>query len=141
MGFQKNVPLFFEYEYDFDVDGGAVGTIAMRCLGANALASGLVLKNFTLYIETTLTSGGSATLTLGNSADADGYSVDFFGTPTAGVAFAAGAHAGALLWDDTNDVALEYVIPSAAASIPKLTVGTAALTAGKIKVVFEAFQP
>jgi hypothetical protein len=127
MGFQKDVPLQFEYEYDFAVDGGAVSAIPLRCKGLNALASGLVVTGFDLYVETTFTSAGSATAALGNSVSGTTYNADFFSSAALGYA--------------ATKATLGYLIPSDAGAIPKLTVAVAALTAGKLKVVFQAYRP
>jgi hypothetical protein len=124
------------YEYDFATDGGAVGTIALRSLNVSGISAGCVVEDVHALIQTAFTSGGSATVTLGNSVDADGYMVNIFSLASANAALKSGQVAGALLWDDTNDAELNYYVPSAAAAIPKIVVGTAALTAGKAKFIF-----
>jgi hypothetical protein len=140
MGYPVWKPVQFTYEYDFAVSGGAQGNIDLVNKGINALSVDTVITGFTLYVNTTLTSGGSATITLGNSADRDGYYVDFFAAAAAGTVLRAGQAAGALLWDNTNDNELMYKPASAAASIPSITIGTADLTAGKFKVVFDCIR-
>ncbi len=141
MSFQKNHELEFVYTYDFARDGGAVSTIPLTCSGANAMAAGLVITDFEIYVSALFTSGGSATCTLGNTVDDDGYSVDFFAAATLGAVLRPGNAAGALVWDDTNDVQKPYLIPSAAGAVPNLKIGTAALTAGAMKVIFKAYRP
>ena len=135
MGFEKNKEIEFTYEYDFDVDGGAVSAIPFRAIG-NALTNGVVIENASMYIVTDLV-GASATAVVGNTVDADGYFVDIMTASVLDTVINTGNVAGALIWDNTNDVNLHYVIPSTAAAVPLLTVGTAALTAGKIKLVFK----
>jgi hypothetical protein len=126
----------FEYEYDFSVDGGAVSSIALRPLPSNAkLAEGDVVVGFYAKVETAFTSGGSATVTLGNTADTDGYSVDFFSAASANAILTPGVLDGALLWDSTADALKGYYVTSASNTQNlSITVGTAALTAGKLRV-------
>lgn len=139
MTYPLNVDLNFVYKYDFAVDGGAVSTIPLTIKdGVNLLEAGLVIEEVQVYVQTAFTSGGSATVTLGNSVDDDGFLVDFFALASAGAAIRGGQIAGALIWDNTNDNELSYAIPSAAASIPKIKIGTAALTAGAMEVHIKA---
>lgn len=140
MGYQKFEPLQFVYEYDFAKQGGAVGDIDLAKVFNNGLSVDTVITGFTLYVETAVTGEASATLTLGNSADRDGYAVDFLAAASAGAVIRAGEQAGALLWDDTNDHEINYKPANAAAAVPSISVGTAALTAGKFKVVFDAIR-
>jgi len=141
MTYNKFKPLTFVYEYDFAVSGGAISTIPLICTPhvGNIMDTTLVIRNITVYVETPATSDGSATVTIGNSVDADGYFIDTFALigGAAGTTFSSGKVAGALVWDDTNDVALNYKLPSVAGAIPNIVIGTAALTAGKFKVVFD----
>lgn len=140
MGYQKFEPLQFVYEYDFAVSGGAQGNIDLKKVFNNGLSVDTVITGFTMYVETTLASGGTPTITLGNSADRDGYAVDFYAAAAAGAVIRAGEQAGALLWDDTNDHEINYKPASAAAAVPSITIATADLTAGKFKVVFDAIR-
>lgn len=141
MGFPKGKELEFKYEYDFSVSGGAVGSIALVNKGMNALESGLIIKDFLISVETTLTSGGSATVTFGHAGDTDGYAADFFADAAAGAVINLGDRAGALVWDDTNDHVIYHKLASSANAIPRIEVGTAALTAGKFQVYIKAFKP
>jgi hypothetical protein len=141
MGFPKNVPQQFVYDYDFSRDGGAVSDIALTLKGVNGLTADLVITDVKVYVSTALTSGGSATVTMGNAGDRDGYFVDFFGAATpAGAVINRGDRAGALVWDDTNDHPIDYK-PVSADAAPSISIGTAALTAGAFKVVFTAYRP
>jgi hypothetical protein len=124
----------FVYEYDFAVEGGAVGAISLRNLGLNGLEAGLAVEDIQLRVQTALTSGGSATVTLGHVGDPDGYFVDFFSLASANATLRIGEVAGALVWDDTNDHQISHRIASAANANPTITIGTAALTAGKFQV-------
>lgn len=138
----KNKEIVLKYTYDFSRDGGAVSDIDLTA-DVNAAASGLVVRGISVYVEETITSGGSPTITFGNEDDRDGYLADVVTAMglTAGSSIREGEVAGALLWDDTNDHALEYRIPDAGAAVPSLTVGTAALTAGKMVVYLRCYNP
>lgn len=139
MGYQKFQELEFVYEYDFAVDGGDTGNINLRPLG-QALVSGLIIEDVQVFIETAFDdAGNTATVTLGNEDDRDGYLVDFMTlAETINTPIRAGELAGALLWDDTNDHSISYRVPDAGASVPSITVATEALTQGKAKFVFKA---
>lgn len=126
-----------KFTYDFSKDGGAVGAIALSPQ-PNDIGDNYVVLGAYVHVIEALTSGGSATVTLGNTTDADGYMEDFFSLGAAGKVVVSGEVAGALLWDDTNDHALAYNVGTAAANKDlNLTVGTAALTAGKLSVYLE----
>lgn len=111
-------------EYDFAVDGGAVGTITLR--GDNRIPNGSVVLGGYIDVTTLVTSGGAATL----AAQVQG----------AGDLVAATVVSGAP-WSTTG---VKSVVPVfTGASAIKLTaerslavvVAVAALTAGKFKVV------
>ena len=138
MGLLKNEKQLAKFEYDFAVDGGAVGAIDLRPK-ITSLEAGMVITDIYIYVETALASGGSATVTVGN-VDADGFFADIFALAGSdNNAIRIGEVAGALMWDDTNDHALLYRV-STDTSLA-LTVGTAALTAGKLQVFVEYLAP
>ena len=135
MGYEKYKKHTFVYEYDFALDGGAIGSINLRRVqGVNELEAGLVIESFTVSIETTLAGAATPTVTLGNAGAVDGYMADIFALGTAGAIVRSGEVAGSLLWDDTNDHEISYKIDSSANAVPKITIGAQALTAGKLKV-------
>lgn len=139
MGYKKYQDIEFVYEYDFDVDGGDVGTIALRPL-SNAMVSGLVVEDVQAYVETAFDdAGNTATVTLGpGGGDADGFFADIMTlAETVDTFIRVGEVAGALLWDDTNDHRDGHVLADAAEAVPTLTVGTEALTQGKAKFIFK----
>lgn len=135
MGYPRNEEFFVKYDYDFAKQGGAVSTISLTA-DVNGLEENVIVKDMFVIAKTALTSGGSATVTIGNTTDKDGYMADIFslvGTDNAVVN--AGAVSGALLWDDTNDHAIHYRINGTAANQDLvMDVGTAALTAGKLEI-------
>lgn len=117
-------------EYDFAVDGGAVGTITLRASGddvlGNEIPAGSVITGGYIEVDTLLTSGGAATVAVASEA--------------AGDLLAAAAVSGAP-WSTTGR---KSIIPAATgATTVKTTarrnlavaVATAALTAGKFRVV------
>lgn len=103
--------------YDFSVDGGAVGALDLFTADAD-----VVLKGFHAYVKTAATSGGSATVAIGVT-----------GATTAFVDATAGAVANLT----ANAVLGSAIAPRRLASgaAVLMTIGTAALTAGKIEVV------
>lgn len=137
MGYPKNEQQELLYEYDFSKDGGGTASpIALRPL-VNGLKEGVIIRDIEIRVKTALASGGSATVTLGNTGDPDGFMVDFFSLAgSAGAVINVGEVAGALVWDDTNDHKIHYPIDATAANQDLvLDVGTAALTAGKLEIL------
>ena len=115
-------------EYDFDVDGGAVSTITLRSgpTDGGDLPQGSVILGGYIEVDTILTSGGSATVSVGSEAAAD----------LQAVAAISGAP-----WSSTGRKAVVPVF-TAATSIKttarrslSIAIATAALTAGKFRVV------
>lgn len=133
-----------EYVYDFSVDAGAVGSISLSGkANAGGLPVGAIVQSVHAKVLTACTSGGSATVEWGNTADADGYS----GTAVAVAALTANAvfngtetagGEGALIYTrKATTPALGTPKPYAVTSTAntqdfKMAIGTAALTAGKI---------
>jgi hypothetical protein len=110
-------------DYDFAVDGGAVGTINLR--GDNTIPAGAYILGGLVDVTTAVTSGGAATVGVNSNASGD--------------IVAAAAVSGAP-WSTTG---LKSVVPSftGATAIKTtaqrslaITIGTAALTAGKFRV-------
>jgi len=137
MGYPKNEVQELFYEYDFAKDGGAVSVISLRPK-INPIKEGMIIRGVEVRVKTALASGGSATVTLGNTTDADGYLADFFSLGSLNAVINSGSVAGALLWDDTNDHPIHYRVDATAANQDLvLEVGTAALTAGKLEVMLQ----
>lgn len=133
-----------EYIYDFAVDGGAVGDIELSSkANSHLLPEGAIVKAVYMKVVTAFTSGGSATLTVGNAADKDGYMASIaVASLTANAGFSHASQAGALLWDNTNDASLAYIVTSSANTQNlSITIGTAAMTAGKAVIVVEYYYP
>lgn len=111
--------------YDFATDGGLVGDIALR---GEALPLGAIVTDALLIVDTIPTSGGGATIAVKVEGAAD--------------IQAAAAIAGAP-WSTTGAkrasavTATSTVVTTTASRQPTITVGTAALTAGKLKVILK----
>ena len=112
----SNEVVYERVVYDFSVDGGSVGALDLFTASAD-----LVIKSCHAYVKTACTSGGSATVAIGVT-----------GATTAYVDTTAGAVANL-----TAKAVLGGTTPKGVASGAKvlMTIGTAALTAGKIEVV------
>lgn len=116
-------------KYDFDVDGGAVGTINL--MPAAVLPSGAVILGVFANVTTVPTSGGAATISIGSEAAAD--------------LQAAAAISGAP-WSTTGFKALTKTWATApikltAARNPSIAIATADLTAGVFQVVVFYLPP
>lgn len=135
MGYPRNEEFFVKYDYDFAEQGGAVSTISLAA-DVNGLEENVIVKEVMVMVKTGLASGGTPTVTLGNTGDADGYMADIWAlAQTDNAIINSGSVAGALIWDDTNDHAIHYRIDSTANNQDLvLDIGTAALTAGKLEI-------
>lgn len=128
MSFEKNVKQVISFEYDFAIDGGGLGAKVLRSLGPNKLRPGLVVEAVELKMDTAMTSGGSATAVVGTPTDDDGFFTTVFAMAAGAVAKGSGAQATG-----------SYIVPGTVngdkvTNSPVLTIGTAALTAGKFKL-------
>jgi hypothetical protein len=117
--------------YDFAVDGGATGVINLM-----KAQDALVITAAHAVVKTACTSGGSATVKIGITGNDD----LLFGTTTGAV---ANLTDNALIAPDVvegtpNVVAFPAKI--AAGDYVLMTIGTAALTAGKIVVTLEVMK-
>lgn len=105
--------------YDFAVDAGAVAA-----LGVMKVKDACVVRNCYFKVNTTCTSGGSATVSLGVSGDAAGLIA-----ATAVASLVAGAVIDSAAFGTGYKLAADAVI--------NMDTAVAALTAGKITVVLE----
>lgn len=108
--------------YDFAVDGGAVGTLALR--GDSVIPSGASILAAMIHVDTVPTSGGAATIGVSSEGASD--------------LRAAAAISGAP-WSSTGDkwgsqTFTTAPITTTAARTISAVIGTAALTAGKFAV-------
>lgn len=107
-----------EIEYDFAADGGATGSLDLM-----QVKEACVVESAYLKVKTAGTSGGSATVQVGVSG----------GAGIVGNTAVASLSLGAVIAGLTN-------VKLAADAIPQLTIGTAALTAGKFVLVLKLSQ-
>ena len=111
-------------EYDFAVDGGAIGTITLR--GDNTIPNNSYILGGFIEVDTAVTSGGAATLGVNSEA--------------AGDVLTATVVSGAP-WSTTGRKSVTPVFTGAtslkttAARAVTVTVAVATLTAGKFRVV------
>lgn len=120
-----NESTFVRVVYDFAEDAGAAGALDLL-----TATNAIVVKSFHAVVKTAATSGGSATVTVGVSGGDDDAALD----ATSGAV--ANLTANAVLGQ-------EATVPFYVAAGGKVvqTIGTAALTAGKIEYVFEIMKP
>jgi len=145
MSLKKHEMLVKEFVYDFAKDAGAVGALSLKAVDPNGdlLEEGLIVTDVMLVTETALTSAGTPTVTIGNTTDADGYMVDVWALANVvNSVVRVGQVDGALLWDSTADAKKGFRVSSAAADQNLLmTIGTAAITAGKMRVMVFGVKP
>jgi hypothetical protein len=140
----KNKLHVAEYIYDFSVDGGATGEINLHEKAGKAVVPvGAVIKGVAYKVVDAITSAGAATVAFGNGDDKDGYSGAAIGKATlvANYVGNGGENDAALLYDTTDYYPKYVCVVNAADGQFILTVGTAALTAGKIVFMVEYFMP
>lgn len=110
--------------YDFDDDGGAVSAITLR--GDTIPSDAIVVDTF-IEVETAVTSGGAATVSIGVEGAADLRAADTLATAPA--LSTTGPKRSAVRNGSTDPV------KTTAEQSVVATVATAALTAGKFSVV------
>lgn len=111
-----------EIVYDFAVDAGAVAALDVL-----KLKQASIITSCYFVVQTTCTSGGSATVSLGKSGDAAGLIA-----ATAVASLTAGAVIYGSAPDASNTMAADAII--------QMDTAVAALTAGKIKIVIECLK-
>ncbi len=132
-----------EYIYDFAVDGGTDDTkidLSAKAGYAPIPQGAIVLNVHAKVIDAVV--GTSSTLIVGNTTDPNGFMeaiaeatlVDEYVT-------SAGVQAGVLLWDDTNDHLIPFLVNSANDADFQVLIGTADLTAGKVLFLVEYLAP
>jgi len=126
MAHEKNLVLVQEYEYDFAVDGGATGVIDLSAkANKTVLPTGAVRISSHVIVQTPF---------LGSGASAK------FGTSASDVDYAANAAVASYSQDAIFNDATAIVVGATSGDC-LLTIGGAALTAGKAKVLIEFIVP
>ena len=120
----RNEKQLIRFEYDFAVDGGDVGAIELRP-DVTQLREGMIVTSMIIHAETALDGEATPTVT--------------FGDGTAASAFAANQYGNL---DSADDVVNISDLAVLLGEDPKLTmtVGTEALTAGKLEVYAEVIS-
>ncbi len=119
-----------EYIYDFAVHGGAVGNVSLKN-PRNALPSGAVILSAHYTVLTAMTSGGSATVSIGDAASTARYlALTAFDNAAYDANVAKALSSG-----------MPITVSSANISSPSISIAVAALTAGKIRIVFRGYVP
>lgn len=116
----KAKPEYITVEWDFAKDGGATGALDLFVAGV-----ALVVLRAYIVSLTTLTSGGSATLSVGKAGDLAGI---------VGATAIANLEAGEVAFPVAADLASNVIAADAAV---QMEIATAAMTAGKVRFVFE----
>ncbi len=114
------------FEYDFSRDGGAVGEIALR---GNSLPDGARVTSGLIEVEAAITSDGAVTVELGVEATAD----------VLASTLKAALTKGTLLDTVPNHTAAKVIKVDSAGAGVVMTVGVAAITAGKLIVALEYY--
>lgn len=114
--------------YDFAVDGGTVGTLALR---GDGIPTGAIIYDVVIDVQTAPTSGGAATIGISSEGASDLQS--------------AAAISGAP-WSTATPkrgtlTATSTPIKTTAARSIAAVIGTAALTAGKFVVLVRYIEP
>jgi hypothetical protein len=109
-------------DYDFAIDGGATGDIALR---GDKIPQGAIITDVLIHVVTVLTSGGAATVAIKSEGAADLNAADLIsGAPWS----TAGAKRG-------DFVATTAPIKTTVERTITATVAAATLTAGKFSVL------
>jgi len=135
LAFKNDALIVQEYVYDFSVDGGTASTITLSSKdNKDVLPVGAIVTNATVWVQTAATSGGSATVSFGLGADADGL--------LSATAVASLTENAVIVGDSTVIPGSAAVrVANAAGGAVTATIATAALTAGKISVLVEYLYP
>jgi len=142
---KKSERIIKEFVYDFSKDAGTIGTQSLKAVGpnGNTFDEGLLIVDLFVVVEAAVTSAGTPTVTIGNTSSSTGYMADIFSKVGAiNSTVRSGEVDGSFIWDTTNDSAKAYRIGSAA-NVQDLTlsIGTAALTAGRLRFIIEGVLP
>jgi len=132
-----------EYIYDFAEDGGLVSEIFLSAkAGKQPIPVGSIITAVTAKVITAVV-GTTSTLAWGNDDDPDGYSGTAIAEATLVADFVVNGWdlGAALLWDDTNDHQIYVTVLNADDGDFSVTIGTNALTAGKVIFMVEYLTP
>lgn len=139
-GPKRGEPQSVAFLWDLSATDQTSGTFTVSPVQGSIPVSA-VITNMTLHVVEPLTSSTNASVTIGNSASSSAYAAAaLYSTYTDNYTKNAGQLASAALWDDTNDVAVPYLVDGSTKNDLKVVVANA-LTGGKIYFWFEYFVP
>lgn len=119
-------------DYDFAVDGGAVGTIGL--IGSAVIPAGAIIICGFIDVLTTLTSGGAATIAVQVESAGDIVAATGVASWTAGLKNVLPAMT-------SGSITAATAVKTTAARDISVVIGAAALTAGKFRVVLHYLEP
>lgn len=120
-------------EYNFAVDGGAIGTIPL--MGATLIPSGATIIGGWIEVQTTLTSGGAATIAVQVEGAGD------IVPATAVASWTAGRKKIVPAMDTSAALAAATDVRTTAARDISAVIAAATLTAGKFSAVLLYLEP
>lgn len=121
-----------EVIYDFSVDGGAIGTIAMRAATLNnSLPDNAIITHCYYDVLTTLTTSGGDTGTVAINIPTDG-DLQAATSITGGTKYDSGLQECATKGDDPSDPTT--FLKTTSTRIPLIVIAGQVVTAGKIKL-------
>lgn len=126
MAHEKNLVLVQEYEYDFDVDGGATGVINLSSKANKATLPAGALRISSHVLVQTAFAGASASAKFGTTASDADYAANA----------AVASYSASAVFNDTTAVYIGSTNDDCL-----LTISGGALTAGKAKVLIEFVVP
>ena len=120
----RNEKQLLRFEYDFAVDGGAVGAIALRP-DITQLKEGMIVTDVIIHAEAALAGAATPTVVFGDGTDDDAFFANQYGN-----------------LDALDDVVRANDLKLLLGEDPVLTmtVGAQALTAGKLEVYVEVIS-
>jgi hypothetical protein len=142
MGKWKNDGLLVsEYVYDFAVHGGVYNTDIEISTANSRLPVGAIVVDAVFSIEEAVV-GTSSTLGIGNATTNVGY-LPATAEATLALAYlgSAAKNKSTLLFDDTNDNLIPYLVADADKSKVIARIGTANLTAGRVRAFIYYLNP
>lgn len=131
-----------EYIYDFADDGGLVSTIDLSAKDNHSpLPQGAIVVNVSLKVITAVV-GSTSSVAVGNTTDPNGY-IEALAEATLIDEFVSGAgvQPGALLWDDTNDHIIPFLVNSTNDAVFSIDITGNALTAGRVLYWVDYYMP
>jgi hypothetical protein len=124
MSVLRNEKQLIRFEYDFAVDGGDVGAIALRA-DITPLKAGMIVTDIIVHAEAALAGDATPTVTFGDGTDVDAFLANSYGALDA-------------LNDVTRNSDLALLMDED--SVLTMSIGAEALTAGKLEIYVEVIS-